>query len=83
MKKVFQIIEGDIKNIKTLQSKLLNRSSTSDIRFTNLLPAEIKYYSKDENNKELLIDPLFFKADNLFEEANLLMKFLFCHNILR
>lgn len=74
MKKVFQIIEGDIKNIKTLQSKLLDRSSTSDIRFTNLLPAEIKYYSKDENNKELLIDPLFFKADNLFEEANLLVE---------
>ena len=46
MKKVFQIIEGDIKNIKTLQSKLLNRSSTSDIRFTNLLPAEIILFKR-------------------------------------
>ena len=35
--------------MKILQSKLPQTSTPSDIRFTNLLPAEIKYYSEALN----------------------------------
>lgn len=73
MKKVFALIDKDMENIKTIENKLPDHSTSSDLRYINLLSSELDHYSKDENLKDLLIERSY-KKDNLEKEADLFIR---------
>ena len=74
IKEVFELIGNDIKNSKIIDKKLPKNISDRRIRYINLLPSELNYYSKDKNINQLLIDRSSSKPDYLNIEARLLLE---------
>ena len=72
MKEVTELVRNDLENAKTIDQKLPKNTSERKIRYINLFPSELNYYSKDGDPKQLLIDRIP-KFDYLDFEATLLI----------